>query len=415
MRSTLFFIPHEIAGLPLFGVGLLLGCLVIAMVGWIAWTLATKGTANDVLKSLPLFGMAAAIVIFVLPAVEQKWPDGTPIGLPIRGYGVMVLTGLVIGIAITVYRGKRLGIEPDTIVGLGFWMMLTGVLGARIFYVVQKWQEFNSIPEIFQLTEGGLVIYGGVVGGLIAGAVYCLKHQLKILAMADLIAPGFLIGLCFGRLGCLLHGCCFGGVCEVELPMIRFPHGSVPFQAQLATGELLGIKTESGRVPRKIVEVDAGSAAEKLGIQPTGYLESILFNGIQPEPGSDPTAPLAVFAEVTVDGQRFTFLPSDLPALSLPTHPSQIYSAINALLLCGLIWFLQPIPSRDGVTFCVAILLYALSRFLLEGVRSDEAGQLGTALTVAQWVALISGVAAIAGIALIGRLPKTRSWTWNAV
>lgn len=412
MRSTLFFIPHEIAGIPLFGFGLLLGCLAVGLLGWIIWSIVKKRT-NEIAGGLPLFGIAAAIVTFLLPMVEQNWSDGSPIGLPIRGYGILVLLGLFCGIGLTVYRGRQLGISPDTIIGLGFWMMLTGVIGARVFYVVQKWDEFQSFGQIFQLTEGGLVIYGGVIGGLLAGVTFAVVHKMKIPAIADLIAPGFLIGLCLGRIGCLLHGCCFGGVCEAELPAIRFPHGSGPYQAQLLSGKLLGITTTNGRLPGKIAMIASESPAAKQGIPSSGQLEGVFRDEVPLKKGDDPTVPPLLIAQANVSGKSYTFLPVDLPERSLPTHPSQIYSATNALLLCILIWFLQPLPSRDGVAFCVAILLYALSRFLLEGVRSDEAGQLGTTMTIAQLVAILSVFLASMGLIAIYRLPSGRSWTWT--
>ncbi|MCA9183576.1 MAG: prolipoprotein diacylglyceryl transferase [Planctomycetales bacterium] len=205
MRDTLFFIPHELFGAPLFGFGVLLVGLIVAAFVWIGWTLMRKrapgeaSPASELWSGLPVWLVAAAIVTFVLPQIEQVVPNGEPIGLPIRGYGVMVLLGLLAGIGITIVRGKQLGIVADVIIGLGSWMMLGGIAGARLFYVVQKWNDNPHLDlqtrmiDIFKLTEGGLVIYGGVVGGLLAGAVYCRLQRLPITATADLVAPGFLI------------------------------------------------------------------------------------------------------------------------------------------------------------------------------------------------------------------------------
>lgn len=413
MRSTLFFVPHEVWGIPLFGFGLCLALVSIAWAAWVAWCIFRKKPKEEWIGSLPVLGIAAAVIIFVLPAVEQRWPDGTAIGLPIRGYGVMVLLGLLAGVGITVYRGNQLGIKADTIIGLGFWMMLIGVIGARVFYVLQKWNEFGSWGEVFQVTEGGLVIYGGVIGGLVAGIAYCLRHQLKVWAMADLITPGFLLGLGFGRIGCLLHGCCFGGVCDAQLPTIRFAHGTVPYQAQLASGEILGIDVDGKPLPARITRIRPKSPAAEVGIQPGQMLYELRLEATVPQAGSDPTAPPNFYARLKVDGQSFVLPPESLPALSRPTHPSQIYSAINAVLLCCLLWFLQPAPTRDGVVFCVGIMLYAFSRFLLEGVRSDEAGQLGTDLTIAQWVGVVSILLAAAALAMILRGPAGRSLAWG--
>ncbi len=426
MRSTLFFVPHQLAGWPLFGFGLILLLLCLSFAAWSAWQFWRKRPASEALGSLPFWLLSAAIVVFVLPAVEQRWPDGTAIGLPIRGYGVMVLLGLMCGIGLSAWRGQQLGLSADVIVGLGFWMMLGGVLGARLFYVVQKWNEdfaqqeslIQQLVAIVKLTEGGLVIYGGVIGGLLAGGWYGYKHRLDWLSTADLVAPGFLIGLALGRIGCLLHGCCFGGVCTSDLPTIRFPQGSGPYQFQIADGELLGLKLDATSLPARVSQVTPASLADNSGIQVGDRVLAIeLMQG--PPERELPTAPPPLIVEVVSerDGalQKSSFLPDQLPSASLPVHPSQIYAAINALLLCVLVWLLQPLPNRDGLTFLMAVLMYAVSRYLLEGVRSDEPGQLGSRFSIAQLVSMALGGSAFLGILWIMRLPPGRKWNWRAV
>lgn len=423
MRSTLFYIPHEIAGVPLFGFGLLLAVIVVALFGWTAWQWLRQRPLTETMGAAPFWLITAAIVVWVLPNVEARWPDGTPIGLPIRGYGVMVLLGLLSGIGICVVRGKQLGIHPDTIIGLGFWMMLGGVLGARLFYVTQKWEEFRLQPaSIVMLTEGGLVIYGGVIGGLVAGAIYCYRHQLNVAATADLVAPGFLIGYALGRLGCLLHGCCFGGICAINLPAIEFPHGSGPYQAQAASGALLGLELKQNHLPTRVTSVKPESPADVRGIAVGDLIEAIELHQMRAEKGSNPTASERLVVDIQVsrisDGlsrsERITLFPENLPERSLPVHPSQIYAAINGLLLCLLIWLLQPLPHRDGIAFLTAILLYAISRFLLEGIRSDEAGQLGTEFTIAQLISFASGTVAVIGLVTLMIRPAKRAWDWHS-
>lgn len=418
MRSTLFFIPHELFGVPLFGFGWLLAGLIVSAALWIGWSLLRKQATSELWAALPVWLVAAAIVVFVIPNIEQVLPNGEPIGLPIRGYGVMVLSGLLAGIGITIVRGDQLGIVSDVIIGLGFWMMIGGIVGARLFYVVQKWNESqysdwqHRLIDIFKLTEGGLVIYGGVVGGLVAGAVYCRRHRLPILATADLIAPGFLIGLSLGRIGCLLHGCCFGGVCTADLPAIYFPAGSGPYNSQLDSGALLGIELEDAYgPPATISKIRPGSLGEQADWHSGQRVDAIEW-GISGEPAESPVSPLPLRADVVVDGQRTSLLSNQLPLESLPTHPSQLYASLNALLLCMLVWQLQLVPRRDGVTFLIAILLYALSRFLLELIRSDEAGQLGTPFTISQLIALGSGLVAAAGLLVLWRRPVGRAWKW---
>ncbi len=305
--------------------------------------------------------------------------------------------------------------------------MLGGVLGARLFYVVQKWDEFdqqglvNRLIAIVKLTEGGLVIYGGVFGGLAACSWFCMRHKLPLWSVADLVAPGFLAGYAFGRFGCLLHGCCFGGICTADLPTISFPQGSGAYQSQLASGKLLGLEVASRKLPARIETVVPGSLAERSGIEAGDQLQRLTIHLVEPSKDRPPTAPDQMVADLMVDKpgasepERVTLLPEMLPERSLPVHPSQIYATINAVLLCGLIWLLQPLTKRDGVAFLTALLLYAVSRFLLEGIRSDEAGQLGTGLTISQLVALGTGLVTLVGIGILSLLPPKRVWSWGAV
>lgn len=418
VRSTLFFVPHEILGIPLFGFGWALGLLLLTGVIWLVSQYRSGHGMSAMASGGWVWLMAAVLIAVVLPSIEQRWPDGTPIGLPVRGYGLMVLLGLLTAIGITNIRAGQRGISTDVVVGLAIWSMLGGVVGARIFYVIQKWETFSGqgiqlVIEIVKLTEGGLVIYGGIIGGLIAITTYCYRHRLDLLRIGDLVVPGFLIGLAFGRIGCLLNGCCFGGICTAELPSIQFPHGSLPYISQLERGQLLGLELNSQKLPAAIQSVQAGSPAESEGVQAGDRVRGIRLHSVIPELAdssgidkSNPTAASPVAIELILDSGRRWFPPASLPLKSLPVHPSQIYASINALLLCLVMWFLQPVMTRRGTVLFSGIALYALSRFLLEWIRTDEKGQFGTQLTIAQWIAVISGLASVVALAQVLRKPN---------
>jgi len=421
--------------MTVFGFGWLLIALAVGCLCWMGvttWRIGRQSLAGkktdltaEIIGGLPIWGVAAALVVFVLPNIEQaamvQGESPIILGLPIRGYGVLVLIGLLSGIGITIHRGRSLGISPDLIISLGFWMMLGGVLGARIFYVVQKWDEFSDkalgdrLLAIVKLTEGGLVIYGGMIGGIVAAMVFCYKHRQPIRAMGDLVAPAFLIGLAFGRIGCLMNGCCFGGICTENLPTIQFPQGSGPYWVQLKSGRLLGIELaeHSNYDEARVNQVVPGSLADEAGIQPGSKVEEIQVSDAPFDPASDPAAPSKVNAIVRLDKEMIGFSSEQLPARSLPVHPSQIYAAISAALLCWLIWCIQPLPSRDGMAFLIAVLLSAGSRFLEEGIRSDESGQLGTSLSIGQWISLIAAVTAIVLILLLRKTTPYRAWDWS--
>ena len=114
-----------------------------------------------------------------------------------------------------------------------------------------------------------------------------------------------------------------------------------------------------------------------------------------------------------IDGQAIPVLPEELPEQSLATHPSQIYSAINSFLLCAVIWFLQPLTKRDGIAFLWAVLLYTTARFILEGIRSDEAAQFGTGLSISQNFSLVAIALCTIGLVVLYQLPAKRAWNWG--
>src|SRR4051794_33532270 len=101
MRTTLFFIPHEIAGVPVLGFGLILAAWAVISAVRLGWIVYQRGWSAEVWGEFPMMVILAGILAFALPAMAE--PDG----LPIRGYGVMVFLGVMSGVALAVYRAKR--------------------------------------------------------------------------------------------------------------------------------------------------------------------------------------------------------------------------------------------------------------------------------------------------------------------
>lgn len=396
MQSTLYVIPHALLGLPVFGMGW--GAIAVVIALAIRWFYGRKiGEPTSAFQqSLPTWGIVLLLMIFLFPRFEMLDSEGVPLGIPIRGYGVMLLLAVSSGLGLALLRGRRLNMAADTILALAFWLFCGGIVGARAFYVIQKWDEFRrpslgeTVWKILQFTEGGLVVFGALLGALIAMILFARIRKLPILPLGDLVLPSFLVGQSLGRIGCLLNGCCFGGVCELPLPAVQFPHGSLPYIQQLSTGELLGIKAgvPKGDGSRVIEKVGEGSVAEKLGWSVGSQVEEIRVVQFPQLPHS-PTEPVPLGAEIQVNGLKYFAGPADLPKWSLRTHPAQIYSAIDALLLAGLLWFLWYFLPRDGLIIGLGLGLHAISRFLLEWIRTDEAPILGTLLTISQWISVL--------------------------
>ncbi|MCA9069656.1 MAG: prolipoprotein diacylglyceryl transferase [Planctomycetaceae bacterium] len=151
------------------------------------------------------------------PHHEARFAQTFPQSLPIQGYGFMMFLAFL-GAGLTASRlAARVGLASDLIWDLAIWTLLGGLVGARLFYIVQKRDQvfggksgMDLVWAPFQLQEGGLVLLGGVLLGSVVFIGYCFARKWKLLLMADIALPGFFVALAFGRLGCLMNGCCYG-------------------------------------------------------------------------------------------------------------------------------------------------------------------------------------------------------------
>ncbi|MFA5204449.1 MAG: prolipoprotein diacylglyceryl transferase [Lentisphaeria bacterium] len=180
-------------------------------------------------------------------------------GLAIRWYGVCFALAFLAGYLALVLRAPRYGLTGERAGDLALTAMVGGVLGARVWYVVQNWDNtFAGAPlEIFRIDHGGLVFYGGFLMALAALAVMCRRWRLPFAAAGDLFAPALPLAHALGRLGCFLNGCCFGrpwhGACAVTYPAAGDVHA-----VQLRLG-VPGV-TDAGPLPVFPIQlVEAGA------------------------------------------------------------------------------------------------------------------------------------------------------------
>jgi len=130
----------------------------------------------------------------------------------------MMAVAFFAGLWTATRRGRLANVSGDTITDLTLWLMAGSIVGARVVYVTTYWkQEFAGQPlsEIFMVQHGGLVYYGGLIGATLAGAAYLWWKKLPVWRIADVMAPSIALGSVFGRIGCLLNGCCYGRACEL--------------------------------------------------------------------------------------------------------------------------------------------------------------------------------------------------------
>ena len=158
------------------------------------------------------------------------------LSLPVRvhGYGLAMVLGFITGIYLARWRARRCGENPDVLTQCGILALVGGVLGARLAFVIEKWDaQFagreNVLGEIFNITSGGLIYYGGVIAATVLVLVYLFAKRLPIRRYLDMLAVSLMVGLAFGRVGCLLNGCCYGGPSRADWPVaMRFPMFAKP-------------------------------------------------------------------------------------------------------------------------------------------------------------------------------------------
>ena len=160
--------------------------------------------------------------------------------VPIYWYGVLVALGLLAGLWTAGRRAPLSGIRGETVIDLGPWLILGTILGARGLYVLSYWREDfagRSLWQIFNIRGGGLIFYGGLIGASLACILYLRFKRLPLWKVADVLAPSIALGHSFGRIGCLMNGCCYGRACDFPWA-IHFPndhpmHGTGVHPAQI--------------------------------------------------------------------------------------------------------------------------------------------------------------------------------------
>ena len=147
-------------------------------------------------------------------------------GFTLHTYGVLLAIGFLLAVALLLKEARRVGINPDLIMDMSFYILIAALLGSRLFYVLGNWEEFQEQPmDIIKFWRGGLVFYGGLIFSFGVGFWYVRKHRLNFQQMADLVAPSIAIGQTLGRLGCFSAGCCYGLATKVPWA-VTFRHES---------------------------------------------------------------------------------------------------------------------------------------------------------------------------------------------
>jgi len=247
--------------------------------------------------------------------------------IPIHTFGVMVATGFITAMWWARREAERIGYPVQKVMDLTFWMMIWGLIGARIMFIIIEWDIYADNPlDIFAVWKGGLVWYGGFIAAVIAGMLLMRRYGLPVLATTDLFSPATMYGLAFGRLGCLSAG---------------DDHGKL---------------VESALGPKAQALLDKG-----LLYNADGRLTNLATETIRAE-GFDKPWWAMVFGPQAL-------MQRDL--VGMPIYPTQLAMSFYCLAIFAVLVIWRRYKRFDGELFAALLMLYATARYFLEFWRGD--------------------------------------------
>ncbi|MHC5092528.1 MAG: prolipoprotein diacylglyceryl transferase [Planctomycetota bacterium] len=258
--------------------------------------------------------------------------------ISVKSYGTLMVIGFLVAVWLMRQIMKGLGQDPDRISSIAMYTLLSGIIGARIFYVIHHNDMFTGRPmEAFAVWQGGLELLGGVIVAIGFVWFYLWKFKLPKRLYLDILAIGLMVGLGFGRLGCLMNGCCYGKCTDVSWA-VQFPYGSPAFYSQIGPD-------------------GARNRPEPLWDLPKDYYRD---------------GYLRDFEELTEE-QKTAVKHGGLYC-TRPVHPTQIYSSIGAFILAGVLYGIWRMigKRKPGVVLSCMFILYGPVRFWLETLRDDN-------------------------------------------
>jgi len=299
--------------------------------------------------------------------------------ITVHSYGLMLVIGLLLAMELGKFLARRSGLNDEHFATAAILALVSGLIGARIAYVIQFHSEFASgsfgenVWNALNITSGGLVYYGGFLLAVPTLIAYAIWRKIPVLRGMDIVAPCLMIGLGFGRVGCFLNGCCWGQHSNLPAPItVTFPFQSNP------------------------------------------YIDDFKAGTIEPNP--------ALFVRDPVKRSERLMKPEEIQnqkdlvdaakaERSLPVIDTQLISTVTAWMIAAICVCYFSLGGPPGRGFALMLMFEGITRALIEGMRVEPLfiGRLTLSMFIGICVA-IAGVALWFGCGFLSRQP-TESMT----
>jgi len=277
------------------------------------------------------------------------------IHLTVKSYGTMMVVGFLVAMWVLRRMAKRAALNPEILSNAALYALISGVIGARLFYVIHYYQQFQGrFFSIFAVWQGGLEFLGGVILAVAFLLFYLRKNRLPLLICFDIFAVVLMIGSGFGRVGCLLNGCCYGKITDSPIG-IRFPYNSFAYNDQAFPDP------QRNRLEPYLTLDDSFF----------GWLSDDGKTWIQAKPEDKYKASLKPYKMLT-DEQKERVTTG--PYRCLKVLPTQLFDSGYTLTLAGVMFLFWRFwaSGRPGLTMAMMMWLYGVCRFFNEMFRNDN-------------------------------------------
>lgn len=249
--------------------------------------------------------------------INQMHNDILTVGsITIHGYGLMIGIGFLTAVLLTAYRAKKNNLDAEFVYDLAFTAIIGGMLGAKLLFIIVEIKSIIENPKILLDIANGFVVYGGIIGGILASFILCKIKNKQFIKYFDLVMPSVAIAQGFGRIGCFLAGCCYG--------------------------------------------------------RETTSAFGVVFTNSQ-------------------------FAPNGVRLI-----PTQLISSAGDFLIGLFLIFISKRTKKDGHTGSMYLILYGMGRFLVEFLRNDNRGNVGS-LSTSQFISLFIVASGIISTIIINK------------